>query len=141
MQFRVALVHAKEIAREQRRLIAAGAGADFEDGALLVGGVLGNQQTADGLGQLLDAAVENLGLLARDRRHLGIAHQRVEAAALVLRRLQFADRQIHRLEFCALAAEPYQRLAVDRLRELAVDRLDPLDQGIDFFSWQHGARS
>ena len=35
----IALVHAKQIASEQRRLVAAGAGADFEDDVALVHGV------------------------------------------------------------------------------------------------------
>src|SRR5215831_4687695 len=39
----VALIHAEQIAGEQRSLLAAGAGAHFEDRALLVGGVLGQQ--------------------------------------------------------------------------------------------------
>jgi hypothetical protein len=33
----VALVHAEQVGREQRRLLAAGAGADLQDGVLLVG--------------------------------------------------------------------------------------------------------
>jgi hypothetical protein len=37
----VALVHAEQIAGEQRRLVAAGAGADFENDVALVHGVLG----------------------------------------------------------------------------------------------------
>ena len=39
----VALIHAEQIGREQSRLLAAGPGAHLEDGALLVGGVLGQQ--------------------------------------------------------------------------------------------------
>ena len=47
VQFGVALVHAEQVAGEQRRLVAARAGADFEDDAVLVGGVLGQQREAD----------------------------------------------------------------------------------------------
>ena len=43
----VALVHAEQIAREQRRLIAAGAGADFEDDVALVHRVLGQERKPD----------------------------------------------------------------------------------------------
>ena len=39
----IALVHAEQVGGEQRRLVAAGAGADFQDGVLLVGRVLGQQ--------------------------------------------------------------------------------------------------
>ena len=40
----VALVHAEQIAGEQRRLVAAGAGADFEDDVALVHRVLGEER-------------------------------------------------------------------------------------------------
>ena len=40
----VALVHAQEVAGEQRGLVAAGAGADLQDRVLVVGRVLGQQQ-------------------------------------------------------------------------------------------------
>ena len=43
----VALVHAEQVAGEQRGLVAAGAGADFEDGVVLVHRVLGQQREAD----------------------------------------------------------------------------------------------
>ena len=43
----IALIHAEQVAGEQRRLVAAGAGADFEDGVLVVGGILGQQQDLD----------------------------------------------------------------------------------------------
>ena len=39
----IALIHAEQIGGEQRRLVAAGAGAHFEDGVALVGLVLGQQ--------------------------------------------------------------------------------------------------
>ena len=39
----IALVHAEQVAREQSRLVAAGAGADLEDGGARVGGVAGEQ--------------------------------------------------------------------------------------------------
>ena len=52
VEFGIALVHAEEIAREEPGLGPAGAGADFEDRALLVGGVLRQEQDADPAGQL-----------------------------------------------------------------------------------------
>ena len=42
----IALVHAEQIGGEQRRLVAAGAGADFQDGVALVGRVLRQQHDA-----------------------------------------------------------------------------------------------
>jgi hypothetical protein len=44
LRFRVARVHAEEFAGEERRLVAAGAGADLDDHVLLVVRVLGDQQ-------------------------------------------------------------------------------------------------
>ena len=42
----VASVHPKQLAGEQGSLIAAGAGADFDDGVFLVGRVFGNESQA-----------------------------------------------------------------------------------------------
>ena len=44
LQLGVALIHAEEIAGKERRLVAAGSGAHFENGALLVGGILGQKR-------------------------------------------------------------------------------------------------
>jgi hypothetical protein len=53
---RVALVHAEQIAGEQRRFQSAGAGADFENGAAFIGGILGQQHDFDLLLELADPA-------------------------------------------------------------------------------------
>ena len=84
----IALVHAEEIAGEQRRLVAAGAGADFEDGALLVGGVLGQQQQrAPSRSSSAIALVERASPPRRRAPPIsGIGEQRVEARALGLGR-------------------------------------------------------
>ena len=44
LRFGVARVHAEDLGGEQRGLVAAGAGADFEHDVLLVVGILGQQQ-------------------------------------------------------------------------------------------------
>ena len=49
----IALVHAEQIAGEQRGLVAAGAGADFEDDVALVHRVLRQQRQADLLLELV----------------------------------------------------------------------------------------
>ena len=43
----IALIHAEQIAGEKCRLVAAGAGADFEDGVALVSSILGQEQDLD----------------------------------------------------------------------------------------------
>ena len=74
----IALIHAEEIAGEQRRLLAAGAGAHFEDGALLVGGVLGQKLHFELPLELLDLGVERVKLLLGERRHLGVGGRVVD---------------------------------------------------------------
>ena len=59
----VARVHAEQLAREQRRLVAARAGADLEDHVLVVVGVARDQEQAD-LALELRAARLELGDLA-----------------------------------------------------------------------------
>ena len=49
---RVALVHAEQIAGKQRRLVAAGPGADFENDVALVHGVFGNEREPQPLFEL-----------------------------------------------------------------------------------------
>src|SRR6516162_11864219 len=68
----IALIHAIEIAGEQRRLVAAGAGADFEDDALLVHRVLGGERKADVVLERVALGFEQWLLLARDRAHGGL---------------------------------------------------------------------
>ena len=58
MQRGIALVHAEEIAGEKRRLVAAGPGAHFEDGAAVVGRVARDEKDAELVAQLLDLVPE-----------------------------------------------------------------------------------
>ena len=44
LRLRVARIHAEQFAREQRRFVAAGARANFDDHVFLVVGILGQQQ-------------------------------------------------------------------------------------------------
>ena len=46
VQIGIAAIHAEQVGCEQGRLVAAGAGAHFQNGALLVGGILGEQLQA-----------------------------------------------------------------------------------------------
>ena len=58
----VAQVHPQQIAREQRRLVAALTGLDLEDDVLAVVRILGQQQFAQPLLELVDAHGQRLGL-------------------------------------------------------------------------------
>ena len=84
----IALVHAEQVAREDRRLVAAGSGADFEDHVALVGGILGQQQDADLVFQLFDLRFKggllfgsHLGHLAARRDHAAEVFQLAIALA------------------------------------------------------------
>ena len=75
----IALIHAEEIAGEQRRLVAAGAGADFQDGALFVGGVLGQQRELQLLVRASRAARRASSRSALGQAaHLGVERRIVE---------------------------------------------------------------
>ena len=74
----VALIHAEQIAGEQCRLLPAGAGAQFEDRALVVGFVLGEELHFQPLLQLLDLGIERFQLRLGKRGHLGIGGRVVD---------------------------------------------------------------
>ncbi len=137
MKLGIALVHAEQIAGEQRRLVAAGAGPDLDDGAFLVGSVLRQKQEPHLLGQVLDPRVEPLGLVAGKIGHFRIGEQRLQPLPFADRRAELAGRLVDRLQFGALAAELDQRLAIKRRRQPGVDGLNAGDQGVDFLVRDH----
>ena len=61
----VAAVHAEQVGGEQGRLVAAGAGAHLEDGALFVGCILGQEVHAQLLLQLRQTGIDLAELLLR----------------------------------------------------------------------------
>jgi hypothetical protein len=134
MQVGIAGVHAEEIGREQRRLVAARAGPDLQDGAALVGGVLGQQLELQSLFQVGDPGAERVELLARHRRHLlvggRIGQKRSQVGRLALGGAQRVDRGNHRIEVGELLGQ----LGVGGRRgaviELGLDRLPALDQTV-----------
>ena len=82
----IALVHAEQVAGEQRRLVAAGAGADFEDGVLLVGRVLGQQQD-------LDVASRSASMRSSQLGQLGLGQRRASRRRSPGRRASPPDRR------------------------------------------------
>ena len=99
-----ARVHPEQIGGEQRRFLAAGAGANFEDDVLLVVRIARREQDAELLLELLALRDERLQLLLRERAHVGIAaggellrllllfEERLVRAVDVDRLLDFRDR-------------------------------------------------
>ena len=72
LQHGVALVHAEELGGEQRRLLAAGAGADLEDGVLLVGLVLGQEHGLHIFVERQKALPHGVEFAFREFAHLGV---------------------------------------------------------------------
>ena len=81
-------VHAEQLGREQRRLLAAGPGPDLEQHVLLVVGVLGQQQDFDLLDQLVAPRRQPAQLLLGELPEIGVAGLR---EALGLRDLLHDD--------------------------------------------------
>ena len=93
MRVGVALVHAEEIGSEQRRLLAAGAGAHFEDRALLVGGVLGQKLHLELPLELFDLRYRAARLLLGERRHRRLGGWDRRSGAEDRRRSRKAERE------------------------------------------------
>ena len=124
-QLGIAAVHAEQIGGEQRRLVAAGAGAHFQNGAALVGGVLRQQLDLQLLLQLLAARLQRLEIGARHGDHLlvggGIADQRLEIVLLPVGGAQRLDGRDQRTE----RGELLRQLGVGRLIDAGIElRLD-----------------
>ena len=68
----IALVHAEQIAGEQRGLVAAGAGADFQDGVVVVHRVFRDQRKLDLMFELIPSRLQRRLLGVRQLAHLGI---------------------------------------------------------------------
>src|SRR6185437_14887342 len=103
----VALVHAEQVAGEQRRLVAAGAGANFEDGVMVVHRILRQQREADVVGQLLAARLQRRLLGLREPLHLAVGRrvgdQGVEVGDLAFGGAIGLDRIDHRRELGVFA--------------------------------------
>ena len=127
LQIGVALVHAQEVAREQRRLVAAGAGADLQDRVLVVGRVLGQQQQPHLPLQLGQASRELALLRLHQIRHVGIARHRAELAQFALDRPVGLDGRHHRAEVGKFLGE----LGVAAGRDLGEQRLQLVAAGED----------
>src|SRR5439155_371145 len=75
LAFRVARVHAKEVAREERRLIPAGPGADLEEDVALIVGVLRQEQVLQLRFERGEPLAAYFDLAFRVASHFGIVEQ------------------------------------------------------------------
>ena len=100
----VALVHAEQVAGEERRLVAAGPGPDLEDGRGVLVPVPGRKQERDLAFKRRQAGLQGLQLVPGEGGHVRVAR---DSHFLQFRRLrpcllQGADRFDHRLQFGVL---------------------------------------
>ena len=97
----IALVHAEQVAREQRRLVATGTGPDFEDDIALIGRILGQQRHLDALIEVVDALIERRDFRFRHVDQFRIAalrHDVLQVVAFAGGGVKGPDRLHHRLE-------------------------------------------
>ncbi len=93
---------------EERRLLAAGAGAHLEDGVALVGLVLRKQHQLDALLQLRQPALQHGDFRLGEAAHVGIVvagEHRLEICELALRLPELGDRLHHGRQIAVLLGE------------------------------------
>ena len=137
----VALVHAEQIAGEQRRLVAAGAGADFENDVALVHRILGNEREPQLLLERRAPRFELGPFGLGDGAHFGVgrrirdqARQPVELALRVAIGLHRLD---HRRKLGEFARQLHIGLGRQRRREVAFERGMAGDERSEFLVGQH----
>ena len=142
MQRGIALIHAKEDTREECRFVAAGAGAHFEDGAAIVGGVARNEEHAKLGLQPLDPIFELTLFVLGERAHLTIrcriGDQRVGFGKLALRVAERARLLRHRIELGELARKPNVVLSRLPRRQHRRNRLVAVDERAQALLWDRG---
>src|SRR5690606_8228629 len=115
----VALVHAVEVGGEQRRLVAAGAGADFEHRRAGVGRIARQHrdlQLVFGFGEALAQFGE---LFVGERFHFGVVGKGRELGDLGPHLAHFTRRASHGLELRIVAARGDERLTLELPRSEA----------------------
>ncbi len=122
----VALVHAKQIAGEQGGLVAAGAGADFQDDVAFVHGVLGQQHQPDLLFERRAPLRQLRFFRLGDRAHLRvggrIGKQRFHPGELGQHRPIGVDRLDHGIELGKFARQANKGVRVERRGQLGLHR-------------------
>jgi hypothetical protein len=137
----IALVHAKQIAGEQRCLVAAGAGTDFEDDVALVHRILRQQGEANLLLERGSPRFQRRLLARHQAAHLGIGRGIVQEGGKTIELAGHAtiglDGRHHRPKLGELARQPHIVGRRQLARELAFHRLMAGQEGIEFGFGQH----
>ena len=134
-------IHAEEVASEERGLVAAGAGADFDDGALVVVGVLGQERDLEillGLFQpLAGFRALDLGQFAHFLVQRGIGQHGVEPCDFVGHAAIHADGDhdiFHRRQF---ARQRHIGRAVGALGQLCADLVVTAQDDVELVAGDH----
>ena len=139
---RIALIHAIEIAREDRGFVAARARAQFEDGAALVRCILGQQRDADLLFEfsetLLRFALLHLSQFAHLRVERGIGEHGFNARIILLRLPQGADGVDDGVEIGEFARQRDEIRTAHALAKARREFLVATQDEVEFVFWQHG---
>ena len=110
---REALVHSVEIAGEQSRLVAAGAGADFQHRGPRIGRVARQHGERERAFPGRQFAADAREIVLGHRAHLGIIEQRLEFGGFVAHRHHLARGGSDRLQLGIVAARLDERLALE----------------------------
>ena len=131
----VALVHAIEIAGEQGGLVAAGAGADFEDGAVVVHRILGQQRETDLVAERFLARLGLVLFLFGQFAHVavagGVVDQRLQIGNFGVGGAIGLDLVHHRPELGEFARQLHVVVGGQIGGELAFQHGVPVEQGIE----------
>ena len=137
-------VHAKQIAGEQSRLVAARAGAHLQNDVAFVGGVLRQQGEADFPGHRLYGLARLPGLGLGDLAHVGfergIGEHGLEIGALLLFRAQRANRAGEGLQLRIFAREVGVFGAAGALAELVAEFVMAAQNRVEMGVEVHGAQ-
>jgi hypothetical protein len=129
---RVALVHAKEVAREQAGLVAARTGPDLQDGAAVVGFVPRDEQEPQFPADGINPVTQHDPLVFSQRAHVplgrGILDQRLQVGKLALRGGQRAGFFGNWVQFGELARQADVFVARRAARQHRRDRLMAMDK-------------
>ena len=137
----IPLVHAEQIAREDCRLVAAGAGANFKDHVAIIHRVLGQQCRADFLFERSASGFEGALHRTGDGTHFGIGRGVVDQAIKIG---EFGgnpavgfDPVCHRAELGKFARELDVGLGRQRARQLSFDRRVACEQSVKLSYREH----
>jgi len=118
LRLRVFLIHLEQLGGEQPGLVAAGSGADFQDGAAGVGLVLGQQGQADLVPQGGQAVLQLIEFGLGQVLHLGVREHRLRIGLGTLGRAQLANALDDRGQLGQLLAGAGERVAAHPLAKL-----------------------